>query len=156
MSAFTLFFPLPPSLVFELVTVSVVPAWLLLAAAPHWIVTRYLVHSVLPVLLLGLLYGGLIAGGAFGGDNAGLSSLGDVMRLVQRPEAVLAAWVHYLVLDLFAGGWMVRDASERGINHLAVLPGLGLTALLGPLGLALYFITRVALGRGGWALDPPR
>lgn len=156
MSAYSLFFPLPAGLVFELATVSVVPAWVLLAAAPQARATRYLAHSILPVLLLGFLYGGLIAGGAFGGEGATLSSLDGVMALVQRPEAVLAAWVHYLVLDLFVGAWMVRDAAERGIAHLIVLPSLAVTALLGPLGLALYFLTRLALGRGGFALDPVR
>jgi len=156
MSAYSLFFPLPPELVFELATVSVVPAWVLLAAAPRARATRYLAHSIAPVLILGVLYGGLIAGGAFGGPGASLSSLDGVMRLAQRPEAVLAAWVHYLVLDLFAGAWMVRDARDRGIAHLAVLPSLAVTALLGPLGLGLYFLTRVALARGGWALDPVR
>ena len=56
-------------------------------------------------------------------------------------------WVHYLAFDLFVGSWQVRDAQERGIPHLAVVPSLILTFLFGPVGLLLYFIIRLAKTR---------
>ncbi len=67
--------------------------------------------------------------------------------------AVVAGWIHYLVFDLFVGAWEVRDARRRGVNHLAVVPCLLLTLLLGPIGLMLYLAIRAGTGKGGWSLD---
>ena len=43
--------------------------------------------------------------------------------------------------------WELRDARARGVPHLALLPCLGLTFMLGPVGLLLYFVLRGVLGR---------
>jgi hypothetical protein len=51
---------------------------------------------------------------------------------------LLAGWVHYLAFDLFIGSWQVRDAQKHRVPHLAVVPGLILTFLFGPVGLLLY------------------
>jgi hypothetical protein len=55
--------------------------------------------------------------------------------------------VHYLAFDLFVGGWQVRDAAQRGVPHLALVPALALTFLFGPVGLLVYFGGRAAFGR---------
>lgn len=59
-----------------------------------------------------------------------------------------AGWTHYLAFDLFIGGWEVRDARQRGIPHLLVVPVLVLTFLVGPAGLLLYLAIRLVGGRG--------
>ena len=45
------------------------------------------------------------------------------------------------------GAWIVRDAGRRGISHLAVIPCLLLTFMVGPAGLLLYLVLRLALRR---------
>src|SRR6266566_35749 len=57
---------------------------------------------------------------------------------------VLAGWIHYLAFDLFVGSWEVRDARERGIPHLAVVPCLLLTFMFGPAGWLAYSGVRIA------------
>lgn len=52
--------------------------------------------------------------------------------------------VHYLAFDLFIGSWQVRDAQAHGISHWFVIPCLILTFMLGPTGLLLYFVIRLA------------
>lgn len=49
---------------------------------------------------------------------------------------------HYLAFDVFIGGWAVRDAQQRGISQLLVVPALVLKFLLGPAGLLLYLAIR--------------
>src|SRR6185312_7133524 len=85
--------------------------------------------------------------------DGGFSSLAGVRTLFENPWALLAGWTHYLAFDLFIGGWEVRDAQQRGIPHLLVVPALVLTFLLGPAGLLLYMAIRwFAPGKGARTL----
>jgi hypothetical protein len=94
--------------------------------------------------VLGVVYVVLIAVSLPGSDG-GFSSLAGVRALFADPRGLLAGWTHYLAFDLFIGGWEVRDAQQRGIRHLLVVPALALTFLFGPAGLLLYLaISRFA------------
>jgi hypothetical protein len=123
--------------------------WLLLVVAPGW--SARFVSGVLVPAILAVVYLALIAV-HFRGAEGGFGSLADVARLFQNPWLLLAGWVHYLAFDLFIGAWEVRDARARGIPHLAVIPCLFLTFLLGPIGLLLYLTLR-AMMRRAIALD---
>ncbi len=137
-----------PETLFALCNSGVLPAWLLLAVAPGWIWTQRIVHAIWIPLLLAIAYGLAIGQGWAGGPEGGsFLTLHGVMVLFTDPWAVCGGWIHYLVFDLFVGAWQVRDALRRGIPHLAVLPCLALTFLLGPLGLALYLLVRWARTR---------
>jgi hypothetical protein len=138
-----------PESLFSLANALVLPAWALLAFAPGWRGTQRLVLSGLWPGFLALMYAALIAAhylGAHGGEG-GFSSLAGVVALFRDPWALLAGWVHYLAFDLFVGGWQVRDAAQRGVPHLALVPALALTFLFGPVGLLVYFGVRAAFGR---------
>ncbi len=141
--------------IFSIANLFVVPFWALLIIAPGWRVTHRVVHSIVAPLILGATYIALIASGAFTAapEGAGFSSLEGVMALFTVPSAVLAGWVHYLVFDLFVGAWEARDAKRRGFPHWLLIPCLLLTFLLGPVGLFLYLILRMILGKGGSSLD---
>ena len=67
----------------------------------------------------------------------------QVAQLFSHRWALLAGWIHFLAFDLFVGSWIAADGSARGIRHLALVPVLLLTFLLGPLG----FLAYVAIGR---------
>ena len=120
--------------------------WLLLALAPRWRFTQRVVLSGAASLLLAALYLGLVIV-YFGSSEGGFDSLAEVVKLFSHPPVVLIGWVHYLAFDLFIGAWELRDARARGVPHLALLPCLGLTFMLGPVGLLLYFVLRGVLGR---------
>jgi Domain of unknown function (DUF4281) len=47
---------------------------------------------------------------------------------------------------------MARDAQRRSLAHWATVPCLFFTFLLGPVGLVLYFLTRLITRKGGWSL----
>jgi hypothetical protein len=81
---------------------------------------------------------------SFGHGPGGFSSLEAVGQLFTRPWMLLAGWLHYLAFDLFVGSWMVRDAKERGIRHVLILPLLLLTFLFGPAGWLGYLGLRAA------------
>ena len=143
-----------PELVFNIANNGILIFWLLLIVAPKWKGTEIAVHSILIPVVLGLTYLWLIVTGFMGGmpNGAGFFSLSGVMAFFTSPAAATAGWVHYLVFDLFIGAWEVRDAGRRGISHWAVIPCLIVTLMFGPIGLLLYLVLRMALGKGGGLL----
>jgi ABA DEFICIENT 4-like len=95
------------------------------------------------IFLMATNYGVAPAEGSF-------NSLDGVAALFTVPGLLLAGWIHYLAFDLFVGSWEVTDARANGIPHLAVVPCLLVTFMVGPAGLALYYLIKYA-GRGVWA-----
>lgn len=134
-------------------TWGVLPFWLLLAALPHWKPTQWVVHSFAIPMFLGAAYAWFIAGVfASPAEGATFATLDGLMIFFSQPGAVLAGWLHYLAFDLFIGAWVVRDAKRREIPQWFVIPCLFFTLMAGPIGLLLYLILRIALGRGGFTL----
>ena len=108
-------------------------AWLLLIVLPRqrW-VTGLLAPVAMPSVFAAI-YVAIIAT-QWKGSAGGFSSLPAVATLFSQPWLLLAGWVHYLAFDLIIGSWEVRDARERGIPHIAVIPCLALTFMFGPAG----------------------
>ena len=134
-----------PETMFLICNNGVLPAWLLLALAPHWRGTQVIVHAIWIPGLLGLAYlWAMLSGGPPVADG-GFGSLAGVMALLSTPHAALAGWIHYLAFDLFVGAWESRDARRLGISPWLVLPCLFLTLMAGPVGLLLYGVLRLSL-----------
>jgi hypothetical protein len=129
--------------VFTICNSSVIPLWVLLAVAPGWKGTQYIVHSMVIPLALAVVYG--ISMATAGETEGGFGSLAGVRELFSDDRALLAGWIHYLVFDLFIGAWEVRDARRLKINHYLVVPCLFFTLMAGPVGLLMYFILRWTL-----------
>ena len=129
-----------PEQLFSIVNLVALVAWLPLVFFPRARWASTVVPIVVPTALA-VVYAVLI-GMTLGRTEGGFSSLGAVSALFSNPWALLAGWVHYLAFDLFIGGWEVRDARERGVRHLFVVPALVLTFLVGPVGLLLYLTIR--------------
>ena len=125
---------------FSILNLVAIAGWLPLVLLPRARWATRIVPIVVP-LLLGVVYVALVAT-TLGRSEGGFSSLAGVGALFADPWALLAGWTHYLAFDLFIGGWEVRDARERDIPHLLVVPALLLTFLLGPAGLLLYLAIR--------------
>ncbi|MDQ4122856.1 MAG: ABA4-like family protein [Acidobacteriota bacterium] len=132
--------------IFSIANTMALLSWIWLAVAPRWIWTKRIVWTTIP-LLLSVAYLILIVL-FFGHAEGGFSSLADVMKLFTNQNVVLAGWIHYLAFDLFVGSWEVKDAQERGVSHLFVVPCLLLTFLLGPIGFLLYNIVRLFAAKG--------
>jgi hypothetical protein len=130
-----------PDQVFAVANFGAFGCWLLLVALPgrRWV--THVVSGVAVPAALAALYTVIIAV-HFSSSEGGFSSLTDVALLFSNPWLLLAGWIHYLAFDLLVGSWEARDARERGIRHLFVVPCLLLTFLFGPAGWLLYLGVR--------------
>jgi hypothetical protein len=126
-----------PDQIFSIANTVALGAWILLIVLPRqrW-VSGTLAPTAMPALFA-VLYVAIIVT-QWKGSAGGFSSLSAVATLFTQPWLLLAGWIHYLTFDLFVGSWEVRDARERGIPHLAVVPCLLLTFMFGPAGWLAY------------------
>ena len=130
-----------PDQVFSIANAVALCAWILLVVLPRqrW-VSGVLAPIAMPAFFA-LIYVAIIVT-QWKGSAGGFSSLSAVGILFSQPWLLLAGWVHYLAFDLFVGSWEVRDARERGIPHLAIVPSLALTFMFGPAGWLSYACVR--------------
>ena len=52
-------------------------------------------------------------------------------------------WIHFVSINLFVGGWMVRDSQKLVMNKILVAFPLIITYLIGPLGVFIYWLIRI-------------
>src|SRR5690242_3590514 len=121
-----------PEVIFTIANTVALLSWVMLAVLPgrRWVaggVTAFIVPALFAIAYT------LIVLPQWRGQEGGFSSLAEVATLFRQPWALLAGWIHYLAFDLFIGSWEVRDARERNIPHLLLLPCLALTFMFGPM-----------------------
>ena len=114
-------------------------SWLLLAGLPgrRW-VADVVTGKAVPVLFA-VLYVAIVLT-KFAGAEGSFSTLDGVATLFANPWLLLAGWLHYLAFDLLIGTWEARDARERGVSQLVLVPCLFLTLMFGPAGWLAYLI----------------
>ena len=138
-----------PENLFSIVNPIAVVGWILLIALPRqrWAATiaAWAIPGLLAIAYVAVVFTHIV------GSPGGFSSLPAVATLFGNPWLLLGGWIHYLAFDLFIGSWEARDASERGVPHLALVPCLLLTFLFGPAGWLLYLLARRVLGDGARA-----
>ena len=136
---------MPPETLFAFANPLAMIGWLVLGAAP--LAPRsadVLAGFVIPgVLCLGYSVVMMVH---FADAPGGFQSLGAVQALFTDADVALPGWAHFLAFDLFIGGWVVRDARQRRIEHWVILPILAFVFLVGPAGLLAY-MTLVLLWR---------
>lgn len=102
---------------------------------------------VFPAILC-LMYLWMVWEGRSGFKAHGLKTffnLDFIGELYTNKCALNASWLHFLALDLFAGGWMVRDGLALHMPIWLIFLCLPLTLMLGPLGVLVYIVLRLAL-----------
>jgi hypothetical protein len=130
-----------PEHVFSLANLTAAVAWIALVILPRQRWVTGIVTSVVVPVLFALVYIVIIAT-EFGRTPGSFSTLAGVAALFSNPWLLLAGWIHYLAFDLLIGTWEARDARERGVPHLLLVPCLFLTFMFGPAGWLLYMAVR--------------
>ena len=128
------------SQLFNVANLFVLPFWALMILLPNWGVTRRVMESYIPYVVLASLYLYLFVSSITPENAQALSSpkLADIACAFGDEKVMAAGWIHYLVMDLFVGRWIYWEGQRRGIW---TIHSLGLCLFAGPLGLLSHVLT---------------
>ncbi|MFB2895302.1 ABA4-like family protein [Aerosakkonemataceae cyanobacterium BLCC-F50] len=125
---------------FSLSNLFVLPFWALMILLPNWSITRRVMESYIPFVVLAGLYLYLLTGTITSESAQALANpqLADIARFFGDQKAAATGWTHFLVMDLFVGRWIYWEGQKTGIftTHSILL-----CLFAGPLGLLSHIFT---------------
>ena len=130
------------------VNFGVLPFWLILIFFPNSNLTKYFITSIFPILLLSGTYIFVLYKSYQSSYNLisnfnlylGFDELSD---LFSDKSFLISFWIHFIAINLFVGGWIVKDSQRLMVNKVLIVLPLIFTYLIGPLGLLLYWLIRI-------------
>ena len=130
------------------VNLGVLPFWLILIFFPTSNINKFFVTSILPILLLSgtyifVLYKSYLNSYDFISNFELYLSISNLSNLFSNNLFLILFWVHFVSMNLFVGGWMVRDSQKLVMNKILVAFPLIITYLIGPLGVFIYWLIRI-------------
>jgi len=130
------------------INLGVIPFWFILIVFPQSHLSRIFVTSIFPFFILSgvyifILYKSYLIGYDFDGNFSLYLGLSELSRLFEDHLYIMIFWTHFIAINLFIGGWIVKDSQKFSINKVLMAVPLIVTYLIGPLGLILYWIIRI-------------
>ncbi len=130
------------------VNLGVLPFWLTLIFFPQSNFTKYFVTSIFPIILLGgsyifVLYKAYLNAYDFDSNFELYLSITNLSNLFTGNTFLMLFWIHFVSINLFVGGWIVRDSQRLLIGKILVAVPLIITYLIGPLGIFIYWLIRI-------------
>ena len=130
------------------VNLGVLPFWFILIIFPQSHLSRIFVTSIFPFFILSgvyifILYKSYLTGYDFNGNFTLYLGLNELSRLFGDHLYIMIFWTHFIAMNLFIGGWIVKDSQKFSINKVLLAIPLIVTYLTGPIGLFLYWIIRI-------------
>ena len=130
------------------VNLGVLPFWLILIFFPNSNLSRYFVTSIFPILILSgsyvfILYKSYLNSYDFINNFSLYIGIDRLSDLFTDRSYLMMFWIHFISINLFTGGWIVRDSQKLSINKILVSIPLLITYLIGPIGLFFYWLIRI-------------
>ncbi len=126
--------------IFNGANVFVLPFWLLMVVLPNWGMTRKVMQSFIPFVILALVYLYLFINSITPESAAALSNpqLKDIAQFFSDETIAATGWVHFLVMDLFIGRYIYWQGQETGVW---TIHSLLICLFAGPIGLLSHILT---------------
>ena len=130
------------------INLGVLPFWFILIVFPQSHLSRIFVTSIFPFFILSgvyifILYKSYLISYDFDGNFSLYLGLNELSRLFEDHLYIMIFWTHFIAINLFIGGWIVKDSQKFSINKVLMAVPLIVTYLIGPIGLFLYWIIRI-------------
>ena len=130
------------------VNLGVLPFWLMLIFFPQSHLSRYFVTSIFPIFILSgayifMIYKSYLNSFDFGNNFNLYLGIENIADLFSDKSFLMMFWIHFISINLFTGGWIVKDSHKFSINKILVSIPLIITYFIGPIGLFLYWIIRI-------------
>ncbi|MBD2571301.1 ABA4-like family protein [Anabaena lutea] len=125
---------------FNVANLFVLPFWALMIFLPNWKVTRKVMESYLPFVVLAGAYSYLFVVSITPENSEAWSNpqLADIAKLFADEKVAATGWIHFLVMDLFVGRWIYWEGQKTGIW---TIHSLALCLFAGPLGVLSHIFT---------------
>ncbi len=135
-------------IIYYWVNLGVLPFWLILIFFPTSNLCKYFVTSIFPFFILSstyvfLLYKSYLSSYDFIENFNLYLGINDISDLFSNKNFLMMFWVHFISINLFTGGWIVKDSQKFIINKFLLSIPLIITYLIGPLGLFIYWLIRI-------------
>ena len=130
------------------VNLGVLPLWFILIFFPQSQLCKYFVTSIFPIFILSgsyifILYKSYLSSYDFIGNFNLYFGINNLSDLFSDNSYLMIFWIHFISINLFAGGWIVKDSQKFSINKILLVLPLLVTYLIGPLGLFIYWLIRI-------------
>ena len=130
------------------INLGVLPFWLILIFFPQSNLCRYLVTSILPIIVLSgayffVLYKSFLNSYDFLGNFNLYLGINNLSELFTDKFYLMMFWTHFISINLFTGGWIVKDSQKFSINKFFLAIPLIITYLIGPIGLLFYWLIKI-------------
>ena len=130
------------------VNLGVLPFWLILIFFPQSNLSRYFITSIFPFVVLAgsyifVLYKSYLNSYDFNNNFSLYLGLENLLDLFNDKSYLMLFWIHFISINLFVGGWIVKDSSKYSVNKILVSIPLIITYFIGPIGLLFYWLIRI-------------
>ena len=130
------------------VNLGVLPFWLILIFFPNTNLSRYFVTSIFPILILTgsyifILQKSYLNSYDFMNNFSLYLGIDNLSDLFTDKSYLMMFWIHFVSINLFTGGWIVKDSQKLSINKILLAIPLIITYLVGPIGLFFYWLIRI-------------
>ncbi len=130
------------------VNLGVLPFWLILVFFPQSNISKYFVTSIFPILILSasyifVFYKAYLNNYDFINNFSLYLGVGYLSELFANDSYLMMFWIHFISINLFTGGWIVKDSQRFSIHKFIVAIPLVITYFIGPIGLFFYWFVRI-------------
>ena len=130
------------------INLGVLPFWFILIVFPQSHLSKIFVTSIFPFFILSgayifLLYKSYLGSYDFDVNFSLYLGIDDTTDLFSNKNFLMMFWIHFISINLFAGGWVVKDSQKFTINKFLLSIPLIILYLIGPLGLLVYWLIRI-------------
>jgi len=135
-------------MIFLWLNLGVLPFWIVLIIFPQSQICKVFITSIFPIFIISLAYCYLLyllfnEGYEFLKNFELYLGLSSILDLFSDKSFLILFWSHFLAINLFCGGWIVKDSQKFGINKILLSFPLILTYFIGPIGILVYWFIRI-------------
>ena len=126
--------------IFNFANLFVLPFWGLMIFLPNWEITKKVMKSYIPFVILAGIYIYYFSGSLDPESVKVLSNpnLDDLARVFAIRTIAATGWTHFLIMDLFVGRWIYWQGQEK---QILTIHSISLCLFAGPIGLLSHIVT---------------
>ena len=108
------------------VNLGVLPFWVTLIFFPQSQISRIFITSIFPIIILSgtyifMLYKSFLGSYDFIGNFNLYVGVENLLYLFSDKSFLMLFWIHFISINLFTGGWIVRDSQKYSINKVLLI-----------------------------------